>query len=1048
MRSQYTSIRTEVYPSPIISTGSGSFTSAVAGTYYFFLSAENRVGLCELSTSVSATVAAGGALSITIPTTARRSGEDIQRFILSAATVNDPSAAVMVAAYEGYDSDQVSLAPLPATLVLNRDEHLKLSTTVANPTALPTGVNLINGMLRGVSSLGLVYRYQLGYVGAADGTTVLEPHTGEFWIRQGYSFSTYIEDTFNVGGCNQDISDVDPAIVKHPEYPVDGSDGIPVRFTIANDSGAVVPAGTRVGVSVEYSGEDKSQYFSSLLKIVFEGYINLTTGELDTLAADGIGNMPGVGLPVDYQARKSNLLLQKDLPANYGYAFKLYPRFTPLQLDGQVADNTTVRVRPFLYDQAGAFSEYDPGDHIEADAEAPGKRRIVPNGLGLVAKALEGTGFVDSFSFKRVSASNVTGFALNTDDQQVVIDHNGLVYVLTGSIPDTMALRALVGTIDGEGPASPYSSSVSLDNTKQLSVAITYPTAVRGDYPDVIAANSNGVFNGSKVRIYVRNSSGTIKYFDQTITPGLASQTFTLTGGGTTIAALPTVASDFGLYSATSASYTSTAVTAASTWATDTYTVAIAYLFESTVTRISHATIDGCIFERDTDQFEADDRSKYWAQPVATKAALRSVPEAKISDSQARYVAAENNPYRYSASDTSTDDDFNVIKPSWKDASDPGRWRRDDSSAWISSTIDPVSSDGETGDFWINYTTGTYFEKTGVSTWTERGKLQGSKWFTGSGAPASSLGSLTDLYLNTANSDIYYKTGSTTWTLQANIKGSPGLTNRGTWNSATAYVPTDFIRYLGSAYYCVQANTNINPATDTLETYWQLYVQKGDDGIDGIDGVDGAAATIAIGTVTTLASGSSATVNNSGTSNAAVLDFGIPQGATGPAGSVTSSAGSLVLDNNATPPTTTSTQTAIYSDALGILKFIKDSLVGIFAFTNVSQLYTKAQTVGTYTLTDGATINIDASLSNVFKVTLGGNRTFANATNLSDGQTIVLLVFQDSTGSRTITWGSNYEFGTDGPPTLTITASKFDILTFISNGTKLYFCGIKQGMTP
>lgn len=56
---------------------------------------------------------------------------------------------------------------------------------------------------------------------------------------------------------------------------------------------------------------------------------------------------------------------------------------------------------------------------------------------------------------------------------------------------------------------------------------------------------------------------------------------------------------------------------------------------------------------------------------------------------------------------------------------------------------------------------------------------------------------------------------------------------------------------------------------------------NGEDGASGADGDDGAAATIGIGDVITLAPGSAATVNNSGTAAAAVLDFGIPAGADG-----------------------------------------------------------------------------------------------------------------------------------------------------------------------
>lgn len=54
--------------------------------------------------------------------------------------------------------------------------------------------------------------------------------------------------------------------------------------------------------------------------------------------------------------------------------------------------------------------------------------------------------------------------------------------------------------------------------------------------------------------------------------------------------------------------------------------------------------------------------------------------------------------------------------------------------------------------------------------------------------------------------------------------------------------------------------------------------QKGDPGATG---ENGKAATIKIGTVTTGAAGSAAKVVNSGTSNAAILDFTIPQGLKG-----------------------------------------------------------------------------------------------------------------------------------------------------------------------
>ena len=52
----------------------------------------------------------------------------------------------------------------------------------------------------------------------------------------------------------------------------------------------------------------------------------------------------------------------------------------------------------------------------------------------------------------------------------------------------------------------------------------------------------------------------------------------------------------------------------------------------------------------------------------------------------------------------------------------------------------------------------------------------------------------------------------------------------------------------------------------------------GAKGDKGATGADGQAATIAIGTVITGEAGSQASVTNSGTANAAVLDFVIPKG--------------------------------------------------------------------------------------------------------------------------------------------------------------------------
>ncbi|MBE6147485.1 MAG: collagen-like protein [Firmicutes bacterium] len=58
----------------------------------------------------------------------------------------------------------------------------------------------------------------------------------------------------------------------------------------------------------------------------------------------------------------------------------------------------------------------------------------------------------------------------------------------------------------------------------------------------------------------------------------------------------------------------------------------------------------------------------------------------------------------------------------------------------------------------------------------------------------------------------------------------------------------------------------------------------GPTGPTGATGPTGTAATLAVGTTTTGEAGTAATVTNTGTAEAAIFDFTIPQGATGPTG--------------------------------------------------------------------------------------------------------------------------------------------------------------------
>lgn len=100
------------------------------------------------------------------------------------------------------------------------------------------------------------------------------------------------------------------------------------------------------------------------------------------------------------------------------------------------------------------------------------------------------------------------------------------------------------------------------------------------------------------------------------------------------------------------------------------------------------------------------------------------------------------------------------------------------------------------------------------------------------------------------------------------------------------------------------------------------------------------------------------------------------------------------------------------------------------AVTNTAQSFSAAQRGSVTALTDGATITPDFSLSNNWSLTIGGNRTLANPSNLTAGQAGTIVVTQDGSGSRTIAFGNQWKFPGGTAPTLTTTASAVDVIAY------------------
>lgn len=82
-------------------------------------------------------------------------------------------------------------------------------------------------------------------------------------------------------------------------------------------------------------------------------------------------------------------------------------------------------------------------------------------------------------------------------------------------------------------------------------------------------------------------------------------------------------------------------------------------------------------------------------------------------------------------------------------------------------------------------------------------------------------------------------------------------------------------------------------------------------------------------------------------------------------------------------------------------------------------------------LTSATTITIDMADSNNFSVTLAHNATFANPSNDTAGQSGSIFITQDGTGSRTASWGTDWDFAGGTAPTLTTTAGAVDRVDYV-----------------
>lgn len=98
-----------------------------------------------------------------------------------------------------------------------------------------------------------------------------------------------------------------------------------------------------------------------------------------------------------------------------------------------------------------------------------------------------------------------------------------------------------------------------------------------------------------------------------------------------------------------------------------------------------------------------------------------------------------------------------------------------------------------------------------------------------------------------------------------------------------------------------------------------------------------------------------------------------------------------------------------------------------------------------YTANSSTAITLALTNGTFQIITLTGNATITMPTAAA-GKSFILLLRQDATGSRSVTW-STVNWPSATAPTITGTASKQDIYSFFSDGTSWYGTTVGQNYT-
>ena len=146
------------------------------------------------------------------------------------------------------------------------------------------------------------------------------------------------------------------------------------------------------------------------------------------------------------------------------------------------------------------------------------------------------------------------------------------------------------------------------------------------------------------------------------------------------------------------------------------------------------------------------------------------------------------------------------------------------------------------------------------------------------------------------------------------------------------------------------------------------------------------------------------------------------------------------VTGDVTGTATTATSAASASKLIGIACTASKLGINTSSLNNTMLYLSGNAAAEIVTLTDGANIIPDFTSGNNFVVTLGGNRTLNNPTGVTTGQSGVIFVKQDGTGSRTLGIHSHYHFAGGTAPTFSTAANAVDVIGYVAYGATTIAC--------